>query len=99
VPRPSAEAPRAAAAVPHPADIAAALDLILRRASLCCSSATASRLRASGEVDRIRPQARIPVISSPNGFGTIDRTIPLSLGSSPQWRVSGQSGRASRPTS
>src|SRR5882724_11638948 len=64
-----------------PDDVAAALDMILaakRPALFVGHGVTLSE--ASTELTAFARKLGIPVISSPNGFGTIDMTDPLSLG-------------------
>jgi acetolactate synthase-1/2/3 large subunit len=64
-----------------PEEIAAALDMILaaRRPVLFVGHGVALA-EASAELTELSRKLGIPVISSPNGFGCIDMTDPLSLG-------------------
>jgi acetolactate synthase I/II/III large subunit len=64
-----------------PDEIVAALDMIMqadRPALFVGHGVTLSE--ASAELTEFARKLRIPVISSPNGFGCIDMTDPLSLG-------------------
>ena len=64
-----------------PEDIAAALDLILKaRRPVLFVGHGVTLAEASVELTALVHKLGIPVISSPNGFGTIDMTDPLSLG-------------------
>src|SRR5258707_10498522 len=64
-----------------PDDIAAALDLILKaRRPVLFVGHGVTLAEASAELTALVHKLGIPVISSPNGFGTLDMTDPLSLG-------------------
>src|SRR5258707_3023344 len=64
-----------------PDDIAAALDLILKaRKPVLFVGHGVTLAEASAELTALVHKLGIPVISSPNGFGTLDMTDPLSLG-------------------
>jgi acetolactate synthase-1/2/3 large subunit len=64
-----------------PDDVAAALDLILKaRKPVLFVGHGVTLAEASDELTAFARKLGIPVISSPNGFGTIDMTDPLSLG-------------------
>ena len=64
-----------------PDDVAAALDLILKaRRPVLFVGHGVTLAEASVELTAFARKLGIPVISSPNGFGTIDMTDPLSLG-------------------
>ena len=64
-----------------PDDVATGLDMILRakRPALFVGHGV-TLSEASAELTAFALKLGIPVISSPNGFGTIDMTDPLSLG-------------------
>jgi acetolactate synthase I/II/III large subunit len=64
-----------------PDDVAAALDLILKaRRPVLFVGHGVTLAEASVELTAFARKLGIPVISSPNGFGTLDMTDPLSLG-------------------
>src|SRR6187200_1078196 len=64
-----------------PEEIAAALDLILAaRRPVFFVGHGVTLAEASDELTALARKLGIPVISSPNGFGCIDMTDPLSLG-------------------
>lgn len=64
-----------------PDDIAAALDMVLKaKRPVLFVGHGVTLAEASTELTAFARKLGIPVISSPNGFGTLDMTDPLSLG-------------------
>ncbi len=81
-----------------PDEIAACVDLILKaKRPVIFVGHGVTLSEASRELTEFVHRLQIPVISSPNGMGTLDMTDPsVARLHRPQWRVSRERGRPPR---